>query len=158
MADDPHPDLAALAGLVGTWRGEGTGHYPTIAAFTYGEEVTFQATPKPYLAYRSRTWLLPDNRPAHAEVGYWRCPGGAGLVEVVLTHPFGVVEVQEGTVDGPAITLASTALAATSTAKDITGIERRFLLEGDRLSYQVAMAAVGLEMTAHLTAELRRVT
>ena len=156
MADDVHPDLSPLAGLVGTWRGEGSGHYPTVAAFTYGEEITFQVTPKPYLAYRSRTWLLPDKRPGHAEAGYWRCPGGA-VVEVVLTHPFGIVEVQEGTVDGAAIALASTALAATSTAKEVTAIERRFLVEGDRLSYQVAMAAVGLPMTAHLTAKLRRV-
>ena len=158
MADDLHPDLAPLAPLLGTWRGEGSGRYPTIAAFSYGEEITFSATPKPYLAYRSRTWLLPDKSPGHAEVGYWRCPGGGGTVEVVLTHPFGIVEVQEGRVEGPAITLASTALAATSTAKEVTGIERRFLLEGDRLSYQVAMAAVGLPMTAHLTAALQRIS
>src|SRR3712207_7925514 len=129
---DAHPDLSPIAALVGTWRGEGSGRYPTIAAFSYGEEITFQPTPKPYLAYRSRTWLLPDNTPAHAEVGYWRCPGGGTAVEVVLSHPFGIVEVQEGTVSGAAISLTSSALAATSTAKEVTAIQRRFIVEGDR--------------------------
>jgi len=157
MAMALHPDLTSLEGLVGTWRGEGRGHYPTISDFTYGEEVIFEVTPKPYLAYRSRTWLLPENTPAHAEVGYWRCPGGGSSVEVVLTHPFGIVEVQEGTFDGSAFALKATSLGATTTAKDVTAVERRFMLDGDRLSYDVAMAAVGQPLTAHLTAELRRV-
>src|SRR6058998_1208957 len=87
-----HPDVLPLAGLVGTWRGEGAGEYPTITPFRYSEEVTFRSTGKPFLAYEQRTWALDDGRPLHSEMGFWRPQPGGGL-EVVLAHPTGVVEV-----------------------------------------------------------------
>jgi THAP4-like, heme-binding beta-barrel domain len=161
MAQEPspplHPEVAALAGLLGTWRGEGAGEYPTIAAFRYGEEVRFWHVGKPFLAYVQRTWSLEDGRPLHAESGYWRSkPGGA--VEVVLAHPTGIVEVLEGRLDGGRVVeLASTTVATTSTAKEVTALRRRFELDGDTLGYTVAMAAVGQPLQHHLAATLHRV-
>jgi hypothetical protein len=150
-----HPDVAALAGLLGTWRGEGAGEYPTIAAFGYGEEVRFWHAGKPFLAYTQRTWSLDDGRPLHGETGFWRAkPGGA--VEVVLAHPTGIVEVLEGRVDRGRIELDSTTVATTSTAKEVTALRRRFQLDGDTLAYTVAMAAVGQPLQQHLSARLHR--
>ena len=40
-----HPDVEPISFLVGTWRGEGRGVYPTIASFDYGEEIRFAAVP-----------------------------------------------------------------------------------------------------------------
>src|SRR3712207_2814079 len=100
----PHPLLAPLDFLIGTWRGVGVGGYPTIEGFQYGQEVSFAALPgKAVLAYTSRSWLLDDagvpGRPLAAETGWWR-PQEDGAVEVVLAHGSGVVEIYLGAVTG----------------------------------------------------------
>ncbi|MPZ86580.1 MAG: DUF1794 domain-containing protein [Nitriliruptorales bacterium] len=150
-----HPALAVLAPLVGRWRGEGRGEYPTIEPFTYGEEATFAHVGKPFLAYTQRTWSLDTGAPLHAEAGYWRA-GGDGRIEVTLSHPFGAVEVLVGTMAGGRLHLASQAVVTTPTAKRIDAIERDIDFDGDVLRYRIRMAAVGEPMTHHLAAELSR--
>ena len=110
---------------------------------------------KPFLAYAQRTWSLDDGHPLHGETGYWRAKPG-GTVELVLAHPTGIVEVQEGHQDGGRFELRSTTLAGTATAKRVDALHRRFDLDGDRLSYTLAMAAVGQPLQHHLAAELHR--
>ncbi|MGQ0617950.1 MAG: FABP family protein [Acidimicrobiia bacterium] len=151
-----HLDIEVLAALVGSWRGHGRGEYPTIEPFDYDETVQFTHIGKPFLAYAQRTRHTADGRPLHAETGYWRAPG-PGLVEAVLSHPTGIVEVQEGTIDGGVIRLTSTAVVSTTTAKQVVTIERDFMLAGDDLSYRVRMAAAGQPLTHHLAADLRRI-
>ena len=152
-----HPDLAPIAFLLGTWRGEGTGVYPTIDGFSYGEEIRFSEVGKPFLAYSQRTWALDDGRPLHAEAGYWR-PRPGGHLEVVLAHPTGLTEIQEGTVTEDRIELTATVIGRTASAKEVAGLGRTFERTApDTLRYQVTMAAAGQPLQVHLTAELHRV-
>ena len=150
-----HSALEPIAFLLGTWRGEGEGAYPTIESFRYGEEVTFSHVGKPFLAYSQRTWSLSAGTPMHSETGFWR-PLDGGRVEAVLAHPFGAGEIQEGTVKQTRIELRSKSVVLTSTAKVINAVARTFEVDDDVLRYTVEMAAVRQPLQYHLSAELRR--
>jgi hypothetical protein len=157
MSEPQLHDLAARIGfLLGTWQGTGKGEYPTIEPFAYEEEVRFTHNGKPFLAYAQRTWHPEKKMPMHAETGYYR-PLENGRIEVVIVQPTGIVEIQEGVVEGTAIRTASTLVARTSTAKEVTVLERMLEVDGDVLRYEVRMAAVGRPLQHHLGAELRRI-
>jgi hypothetical protein len=154
-----HPDVASLAGLIGTWTGTGQGTYPTIEPFRYSESVEFGHVGKPFVAYRQSTVNLGSGLPAHAEAGYLRGVGG-GRIELVLAQPSGIVEVAEGTVEplpgGFRVNLRTTSVTGTPTAKDVHSVERTIEVSGDTLRYDLAMSAVGQPLQHHLAAELHR--
>jgi hypothetical protein len=159
MTPDLHPGLAVLAPLLGTWAGAGDGEYPTIPSFGYLEEVTFGHVGKPFLAYGQKTRARDDGRPLHAETGYLRVPS-EGRVELVLAHPTGITEIQEGslTVTGGVVDLelTATSIGLTSSAKDVTALSRSFRIEGDDLTYTLRLGAVGQPLQHHLAATLHR--
>lgn len=158
MDDAPlHKALAPLEMLVGTWRGEGRGEYPTIEAFDYGEEVSFWHSGRPWLGYLQRTWSLEGNSPMHSESGFWR-PQRDGSLEVVIAHAFGIVEVLEGSFDGSRIELAGTNVVSTSSAKVVDAITRTFEISGTKLTYDVAMAYGAHPLQHHLGADLEKAT
>ena len=159
MPIELHPDLAALAPLLGIWAGRGAGKYPTIQPFDYLEEIAFSHVGKPFLAYAQKTKAVADGKPLHAETGYLRVPQ-PGHVELVLAHPSGVTEIEVGTysVTGDLIEMAmsSTAIGLAPTAKEVTALGRSFRIDGDELSYSVQMGAVGQPLQDHLAAVLHR--
>ena len=149
------PTLEPLAFLIGSWRGEGEGEYPGFDRFRYTEELSFEHVGDPFLLVTESSWT-PDGAPLHFERGTLR-PVDEGRVDLTLAHPIGVAEVSEGTVDGTNVTLRSTAVVRAATGSPVTEIERRYQLEGGRLSYELEMAMEGVARTFHVRATLARV-
>jgi hypothetical protein len=95
----------------------------------------------------------------HAETGYLRTPGPR-RIEVVLAHPTGITEIDEGTIEvhrgDLVIEVASTVIGLATSAKRVTALARSIRVSGDELSYRLQMAAVGQPLQHHLAATLRR--
>lgn len=158
-----HPALANLEPLLGTFTGDGEGHYPTIDDFRYREEVTFHHGGGPVIRYEQRTWQIDSDRPMHGEVGYLR-PAGGDRVEFTLAHTFGITELQEGTLAlrGPqgsslCLELSSTALGIATTAKPVRSVRRRFDLARHELTIDLWMAYQDVPDTHHLRSVLTRI-
>lgn len=152
-----HPNLTPVAQLLGTWRGDGRGEYPTIEDFEYIEELTFTDVGKPFLQYSQRTWS-PAGMLMHVETGYLRIPSESAM-ELILAQPTGQTELTQGefrvTPDGFSAELHSQVLNSES-AKQVDATTRWLELTGDTLTTRFSMAAVGISMTHHLESRLRR--
>jgi nitrobindin-like protein len=157
-APELHDDLRPLAFLLGTWRGTGAGDYPTVEAFGYREEIVFEHVGEPYLLYRQASWDDATGEPVHFERGFLRPGAAPGAVEFVLAHPIGVAEVAHGRVDATSIDLEapSDGVGRTATGLHVTGLRRRYRVDGDAMTYELDMATDETAMTLHLEGAVRR--
>jgi len=161
LAPDLPGELVPLAWLLGTWEGAGVVGYPTMESLNFGQELVFEHVGKPFLAYRSQTWLLDADgvrvRPLASESGYWR-PRPEGELEVMLAHPTGFVEIWVGQLAGPKVELRTDVVARTGSAKEYTAGHRMYGLVEGELFWAFDMAAVGEPIQSHASGRLKRVT
>ncbi|MBI1350931.1 MAG: DUF1794 domain-containing protein [Actinomycetales bacterium] len=162
-------ELAHLSWLIGRWVGVGTGQYPTVADFRFGQEVVLSTDGRPFLSYLSRSWLLDDEgervRPLGTEAGFWR-PRPDNEVEMTLAHPTGYAELWYGKVEvtgienavitGARAELRTDAVLRTRSSKDYSQGHRLYGLVNEKLLWTFDMAAVGEELGNHLAASLSR--
>ena len=157
--EEMHPDCEPLRLLLGTWRGEGRGDYPSIEPFDYLEEITFGHVGKPFLVYSQKTRHKDTGEPLHAETGYWR-PVASDTLEVVLAHPTGITETTEGgfalNADELKIKLATSHIGLTATAQEVTQVVRTITATPQTITYTLDMAAVGHPLQRHLEATLSK--
>ncbi|MDQ0988865.1 FABP family protein [Streptomyces sp. V3I7] len=158
---EPHELLAPVLGLLGTWRGQGRGTYPTLPDdFTYAQEVTFSHDGRPFLRYESRAWLLDAEgaplRPSAREAGWWRVQPG-GRIEALITQPTGIAEIAVGHAADGTVELSADEVSLTPTAKEVTATRRRYALtDPGTLTFTQDLAAVGQPLQHHLSTVLRR--
>lgn len=159
---DLPPALAPLAWLVGRWEGAGVLGYPTIESAHFGQEIVCSHDGRPFLEWQSRTWLLDDAgekvRPLAVELGFWRVLDN-GEIELLLTHPMGVVEMYVGHRDPakPVVQLRTDGVLRSPAAKEYNSGSRMYGLAESQLFWAMDMAAVGQSLQSHVSAQLKRV-
>ena len=159
-----HADLAPLAWLVGRWAGAGLVGYPTIESARFGQEIICSHDGRPFLEWRSQTWLLDDDgdqvRPLATEVGFWRVvpagPDGTN-VELLLCHPTGFVEMYAGVTEPARVQLRTDGVIRSPEAKEYTAGHRMYGNVNSNLMWVMDMAAMGEPIQSHVSAELKRV-
>lgn len=170
MADPLPVELAHLSWLIGRWGGVGEGGYPTVEPFRYEQVVEFATDGRPFLEYRSVSWIVDENndrvRRAATESGYWR-PRPDNGVELLLAHPTGFVEawvgrvevtgIQDAHVTGARIELTTDAVVRTESAKEVTAGHRLYGLVEGRLLATYDMAAMGRPLSNHLAISMERI-
>ena len=168
---DVPEELLPLSWLIGQWVGVGTGQYPTIEDFRFGQEISFSCDGRPFLAMHSRAWILDEQgdrvRPSAMESAFFR-PRPDNEFEALFTHPTGYAEVWHGKVTvsdirDAKITRASLEMTTdsvmrTASAKEYVGGQRLYGLVADGdLAWTFDMSAVGQPLGNHLAAKLKRV-
>ncbi|NLE81259.1 MAG: FABP family protein [Rhodococcus sp.] len=170
LGPDLNPELLAVLPLVGVWRGEGEGHDPeTGDDYRFGQQIVVSHNGGPYLTWESQSWVLDADgeyvRPDLHESGFWRMsgdgvPGSTNeeVVELLLTHSSGVVELYYGT----ALTQSSWELATDvvirSTSGALLGGAKRLygIVEGGDLAYVEERIVADGDLVPRLSARLSR--
>lgn len=161
-------ELRPLSWLIGRWVGVGTGQYPTIEDFRFGQEVVFSTDGRPFLTYLSRSWLLDDEgervRPLATEAGFWR-PRPDNGIELTLAHPTGYAEqwvgslevtgIENAVITGARATLRTDVVTRSESAKEYSAGERLYGLVEGRLLWTFDMEAMGQPLQNHLAATLQ---
>lgn len=159
--------MAALAPLIGRWRGAGAVAFPGIESVAYSEESQFYSNGVDLLLhFEQRTWRLgpqgAPTSPLHWECGFFR-PLEDGGIEFTNTQGNGRMEILRGTLDpehlGEGRVLLRLESSFLGNDPRMVRTARSFLLDGDRLHYEARMATTRVgEMRRHLDATLKRET
>nr|XP_034327369.1 THAP domain-containing protein 4 isoform X1 [Crassostrea gigas] len=162
-----HEAAKPLQWLLGKWKGQGKGIYPTIKDFEYIEDLEFFHVGQPMLQFRPfGKWMgrfysvhKDTNKILHREVGFLRIKPGTNQVAFISSHNNGVSEMAEGTVEGQSVGLESHTLGRMSFGKDpqTKKLKRTLTLEGDTLHQVLFMETGNVTMTEHLRATYKKV-
>jgi hypothetical protein len=143
-----------LTALLGTWRGEGHGQFPTMGDFDYHEEIRFTDLGGP-IHYQQRAWAPASGELLHTETGIWRATDDGLLVSTIALPR--VTEISEGMLRDGVIELAAVNVARGTGGAPLVATRRVYELDGQLLRYRVSMATDRVaQVTAHLAGTLRR--
>ncbi|XP_020844672.1 peroxynitrite isomerase THAP4 isoform X1 [Phascolarctos cinereus] len=158
-----NPSIEPLSWMLGTWLSEppGDGIYPTLQPFHYLEEVHITHVGQPMLNFSFNAFHPDTKKPMHRECGFIRLKPDSNKVAFVSAQNTGIVEVEEGEVNGQELCIASHSIARISFAAEprVEQIMRKFRLNAEgRLEQTVSMATTTQPMTQHLHITYKKVT
>uniref|UniRef100_A0A2K5QPH3 THAP domain containing 4 n=1 Tax=Cebus imitator TaxID=2715852 RepID=A0A2K5QPH3_CEBIM len=120
MPPKMNPVVEPLSWMLGTWLSDppGAGTYPTLQPFQYLEEVHISHVGQPMLNFSFNSFHPDTRKPMHRECGFIRLKPDTNKVAFVSAQNTGVVEVEEGEVNGQELCIASHSIARISFAKE----------------------------------------
>ncbi|XP_069069729.1 peroxynitrite isomerase THAP4 isoform X1 [Pleurodeles waltl] len=157
-----NPAVQPLAWMLGSWVAEppGNGTFPTICPFRYLEEVQISHVGQPVLNFTFNAFHPDSRKPLHRECGFIRLQPDTNRVAFISAQNTGIVEVEEGELNGQELTIASHSIARMSFAKEphVEQITRKFCLNAEgKLEQTVSMATSTQPLTQHLHITYRKV-
>uniref|UniRef100_A0A8B9IUQ2 THAP domain containing 4 n=1 Tax=Amazona collaria TaxID=241587 RepID=A0A8B9IUQ2_9PSIT len=180
-----NPVMEPLSWMLGTWLSDppGDGTFPTMKPFQYLEEVHISHVGQPMLNFSFNAFHPDTRKPMHRECGFIRLKPDTNKVAFISAQNTGMVEVEEGEVNGQELSIASHSIARMSFAKKpdveqvgvrvvknspstasprrclVERITRKFRLNSDgKLEQTVSMATTTQPMTQHLHITYKKVT
>lgn len=158
-----NPAVEPLSWMLGTWLSEppGAGTFPTLQPFQYLEEVHISHVGQPMLNFSFNAFHPDTHKPLHRECGFIRLQPNTNKAAFVSAQNTGIVEVEEGEVNGQELSIASHSIARISFAKEphVQQITRKFRLNSQgKLEQTVSMATPTQPLTQHLHITYRKVT
>ncbi|XP_037705979.1 peroxynitrite isomerase THAP4 isoform X1 [Choloepus didactylus] len=158
-----NPVLEPLSWMLGTWLSDppGAGALPMRQPFRYLEEAHISHGGQPMLSFSFSAFHADTKRPMHRECGFIRLQPDTNKVAFVSAQNTGIVEVEEGEVNGQELSIASHSIARISFAKEphVAQITRKFRLNSEgKLEQTVSMATTTQPLTQHLHVTYRKVT
>lgn len=158
-----NPVVEPLSWMLGTWLSDppGAGTFPTLQPFQYLEEMHISHVGQPMLNFSFNAFHPDTRKPMHRECGFIRLQPDTNKVAFVSAQNTGIVEVEEGEVNGQELCIASHSIARISFAKEphVEQITRKFRLNSEgKLEQTVSMATTTQPMTQHLHITYKKVT
>lgn len=145
--------------MLGTWEGVGVGGYGEAPSFRFGQELRIGHDGRAHLSYASDAWRLDEaGEPVELvarETGWLRPRGD--VVEFLLAHDSGIVEVWLGALDGARLELSTDAVLRTASAREVAAGHRLYGTVAGDLLWAYDMAASGQRLQSHVSARLRTV-
>lgn len=145
--------INALAPLLGTWRGQGKGTFPTLDDFVYSETLYVRRDPDvSYFTYQQETTLIDSQghpiRKSHWEAGVIR-PKENGSVELACVQGSGRVEVLLGKLlihnEQPEMLILQFESKLIGNDDEVKTASRTWTLAGNHFTYVVEMATSQVE-------------
>ncbi|XP_053185304.1 THAP domain-containing protein 4 [Scomber japonicus] len=156
-----NPGILPLDWLLGTWESDepGEGCFPTIKPFHYTETLHFSHVGQPVINFMFNAFHAESKKPLHRECGFIRMQPGTNRVAFIIAQNSGLVEIEEGELEGQQLNLQSQTLGRISFARKphVQQISRVFQLRPDgRLEQTVSMATDNQSLMQHLHITYRR--
>ncbi|XP_026550435.1 THAP domain-containing protein 4 isoform X2 [Pseudonaja textilis] len=157
-----NPVIEPLSWMLGTWLSDppGDGTFPSMKPFQYLEEVHISHVGQPMLNFSFNAFHPDTKKPMHRECGFIRIQPDTNKVAFISAQNTGLVEVEEGEVNGQELSIASNSVARISFAKKphVEQITRKFRLNSEgKLEQTVSMSTTTQPMTQHLHITYKKV-